>query len=129
MCWVRGWQRLLCECPDPHAMQISDFMAHIYLCGCTCACEGRVALRTSWHNTLLDKLHGYFQTACHSDCYCLPHMRTDQACTMHHTLPRLQLYPHGAQPYPAADDVDLFVKQGSAPPDAWAQSVADGWAL
>jgi hypothetical protein len=59
---------------------------------------------------------------------CLPHMRADQACTMHH-LPRLQLYPHGAQTYPAANDVDLFVKQGSAPPDAWAQSVADGWAL
>jgi hypothetical protein len=109
-------------------MQLSGLTAHIYLCGCSCACGGRVALRTSWPNTLLDKLHGIFKLL--ATAHCLPHMRTDQACTMHAShLPRLQLYPHGAQTYPAANDVDLFVKQGSAPPDVWAQSVADGWAL
>lgn len=82
MCWVRGWQRLLCECPDPHAMQLSDFVAHIYLCGCSRACGGRVALRISWHYTYIGQVAWVFSNA----NYFLAVPRTDQPCTMHHTF-------------------------------------------
>jgi hypothetical protein len=39
------------------------------------------------------------------------------------------VYPAGAQDFPAADRVDLFVKTGSAPPAEWATGIAQGSVL
>ena len=36
------------------------------------------------------------------------------------------VYPAGATDFPAADRLDLFVKQGLAPPAAWAAGMAEG---
>ena len=36
------------------------------------------------------------------------------------------IYPHGAQEFAAANEIDLYVKTGAAPPEQWVQGIAAG---